>query len=69
MQEIGRFLLLIAAVLALVGASLLGLGRLGLGKLPGDLVIRRPHLAIYIPLASCLLLSLLLTVLLRLFRR
>jgi hypothetical protein len=39
------------------------------GRLPGDLVVRRPGFTLVFPLATCLLLSLLLTLLLSLFRR
>jgi hypothetical protein len=40
-----------------------------LGKLPGDLVFRRGHFTFYLPLASSLLLSFLLSLLLWVFRR
>ncbi len=69
MQEAGRFLLIAGVVLALVGAALVVLGRIGIGRLPGDIVIRRPHVTIYVPIVTSLLLSLLLTALLRLLRR
>jgi Protein of unknown function (DUF2905) len=69
MQEAGRFLLIAGVVLALVGACLLLLGSLGLGRLPGDIVIRRGHLTIYVPIVTSLLLSVLLTALLALLRR
>ena len=40
------------------------LGKLGLGRLPGDIVIERESGTIYVPLATCLLLSLLLSLVL-----
>jgi len=40
-----------------------------LGRLPGDIVIRRPGFTFVFPLVTCLVLSLLLTLLLSLFRR
>jgi hypothetical protein len=61
----------------LLGAILLAAG-LGLslaprvpwmGRLPGDFVFRRGGATFYLPLATCLILSLLLTLLLSLFRR
>jgi Protein of unknown function (DUF2905) len=41
------------------------LGKLGLGRLPGDIVIRRDHFTFYFPIVTCLLLSLALSALLR----
>jgi hypothetical protein len=45
------------------------LSRIGLGRLPGDIVIRRPGWTIYIPWVTCLLVSAALTVLAWLLRR
>ena len=69
MQELGRLLLIVAGALAALGLLLLLLGHLGLGRLPGDIVIRGRNTTIYLPLATSLLLSLLLTALLWLLRR
>lgn len=67
----------LAKVLVVVGLSiaLLGLivGVLGrfvrIGRLPGDVVVRRGNFTFYFPLATCLLLSLALTAMAWLFRR
>jgi hypothetical protein len=63
-------------LLLILGASLMALGllwlvveRLGLGRLPGDFVIEGERFKIYIPLASCVVLSVVLTLLFRLFGR
>jgi Protein of unknown function (DUF2905) len=61
----------------IAGAVLLGIGLLltfaeripGLGGLPGDMVWRRGSFTFYFPLATCVVLSLVLTLLFRLFRR
>lgn len=61
----------------IAGAVLLGVGLLltiapkipGLGRLPGDMVWRRGSFTFYFPLATCLIVSLVLTLLFRLFRR
>ena len=37
------------------------ISKLGLGRLPGDIVIRRDHVAFYAPIATCLLVSLVLS--------
>jgi hypothetical protein len=73
-SALGRILLLAGGVLMLLGALLLAGGRVPflsfLGRLPGDLRIERPGFALYVPLTSSLLVSVALTVLLRiLFRR
>ena len=60
----------IVAGLVLVAAGVLWMlgERLGLGRLPGDIVIRGERSAFYFPIATCLLLSLLLSLVLWLAR-
>ena len=69
METAGRILLITAAALALLGLVLLLVGKLGLGRIPGDILIERDGLTIYIPLGSMLLLSILGSLLLYLIRR
>jgi hypothetical protein len=69
LETAGKILLLTAVGLAVIGALLLLAGKLGLGRLPGDLVIHRDGLTIFIPLGSMLLLSLVGSLLLYLVRR
>jgi hypothetical protein len=66
-RELGRFLVVMGVTIVVLGLFLSFGGRLGLGRLPGDISIQRGNLRIYAPLGTCLLLSLLLTVLFRLF--
>ena len=68
-MEIGKALIVIGAVL--IGAGLLWLAgsRLGLGRLPGDIVIERQHFHLYIPLATGLLVSIVLSIVLWLVNR
>ncbi len=66
----GKILILLGLLLVLLGLVLSLVEHLPLGHLPGDFVIRRGNWTIYIPLATSLLLSVLLTLLLNLlFRR
>ena len=60
-MEIGKTLIVIGVVL--IGAGLLWLAgsRLGLGRLPGDIVIERENFRLYLPLGTCLLISVLLS--------
>jgi hypothetical protein len=70
LPQLGRGLVAVGLVLLLVGAALmLGPRVPWLGRLPGDILIERPGLRFYFPLATCLLLSLLLTGVLWLLRR
>lgn len=74
LESIGRVLLIVGVVTLLLGLLLTLIGKLPfLGRLPGDIVIRRGNSTLYMPIITSILLSLLLTVLLnvilRLFRR
>jgi Protein of unknown function (DUF2905) len=69
METAGKVLLVTAVVLALVGAALLLAGKLGLSRVPGDIVIRHDGLTVFIPLGSMLLLSLLASLVAWLIRR
>jgi membrane associated rhomboid family serine protease len=69
LREIGRALLILGAVSALIGALLYFGGRLPfrLGRLPGDIVHRGEHTTFYFPIVTCLVLSLVLSFLFWLF--
>ena len=70
MQGLGRLLIVVGLVVVLAGVVLLVVERIpGLGRLPGDIVVRRGPVTFYFPLATSIVLSLLLTVLLNLFWR
>ncbi len=75
MNEMGKVLLLMGLVLVLLGILLTFVEKLplGLGRLPGDIVIKRDGFTLYLPLATSIvlsvLLSVLLTLLISLFRR
>ena len=63
----GKVLVVIGLVIAAVGGAIwLGLP---LGRLPGDVVVRRGALSFYFPLTTCVLVSAVLTVLIALLRR
>jgi hypothetical protein len=66
---VARTLIVLGLVLVAAGVLWPVLSRIGLGRLPGDLVIRRPGFSLYIPLATCVLVSLALSVLAWLLRR
>lgn len=70
MSELGKFLVIAGLAIALVGLVLWsGFGRSWLGRLPGDIHISRGNFHFFFPLATSLILSVVLTVLFWLFRR
>jgi len=70
MGDLGRMLLVFAAVLALLGLALTFADRIPwLGRLPGDFTFRRGPVTFYAPLATSIVVSIVLTVLLNLFWR
>jgi len=66
MTELGKLLIAAGLILLVTGATLLLLGRNGvpLGRLPGDILYRGKSTTIYIPLATSLLLSVVLSIVL-----
>jgi hypothetical protein len=64
-----RFLIVLGLVILALGLLWPLLGRLGLGRLPGDIVIQRGSFSFYFPLATCMLVSVLLSVVFWLFNR
>ena len=59
-----RLLITFGIVLVVIGVLWPVLARLGLGRLPGDIVIERENFRLYIPIATSLLISLLLSLIL-----
>lgn len=64
-----RTLIIIGLILIAVGVLWPWLGRMGLGRLAGDIVIERENFTFYAPIATGLLLSLVLSLVLWLFNR
>ena len=69
LEGIGKLLVGGAVVLLVLGGLFLLLGRLGLDRLPGDLVFKRGNLTVYFPIGLMILLSIVGTILLNLFLR
>jgi hypothetical protein len=64
-----RFLIVLGLVILGLGLLWPLLARLGLGRLPGDIVIQRGNFSFYFPLATCIVVSVLLSVVFWLFNR
>ena len=72
-DQLGRALLVLGGVIVVVGLVMLVLGRAGVGRLPGDFTFTSGNMACMVPLASVIVISIVLTIILnvvlRLFNR
>jgi hypothetical protein len=66
-NQLGRSLVIVGILLAVAGVVLLIAGKLGLGRLPGDIVIERKSLRFYFPVVTSIVVSIVLTLLANLF--
>jgi uncharacterized membrane-anchored protein YitT (DUF2179 family) len=70
MRDVGKFLMIIGAVTFVLGAIFWsGLAPKWLGRLPGDIRIEREHGAFYFPIVTCIIISIVLSLLMSIFRR
>lgn len=69
-QHLGRFLIILGIIISAVGGILLLSWKIPwLGRLPGDIIIQRKNFTFYFPLATSILLSIILTFIFWLIRR
>jgi hypothetical protein len=68
-MDVRRLLIVLGAALLAAGLAWPWLARWGLGRLPGDIVIQRPNFFFYFPVVTCLVISVVLTLLFWLFRK
>lgn len=70
MGEIAKSLVILGVVLVVIGLVMLGIQKLPfLGKLPGDIVIKREHFIFYFPLATSVIISILVSLVLYLINK
>ncbi len=71
MNELGKAILGLGLLLVLIGAVLLFAGRIGLplGRLPGDVVYRGRRVTVFFPIVTCILISIVASLLMYLFSR
>jgi len=64
MADVGRMLVMLGVALVVIGGIVMLLGRTGLplGRLPGDIVYRGKSSTFYFPLASCILISVVISI-------
>jgi hypothetical protein len=68
--EFGKFLVIIGIAIVVLGIILWsGIGAGFLGKLPGDIRIERGNSAFYFPIVTCIIISIVLSLIFSLFRR
>jgi len=62
--QIGRFLIVLGAILIVVGGLMVLGGKIPfIGRLPGDIIIQRKNFTLYLPIATSILISIILTIL------
>ena len=71
MQEVGKFVVIIGLLMVAAGVILWRFPSLfgWVGKLPGDISVQKGNFSFYFPIVTCILVSILITLLSRLFRR
>jgi hypothetical protein len=70
MQELGKLLVVFGLVAVLLGAALwTGVGGGWLGRLPGDIRIERGHSGFYFPIVTCIIISIVVSLILSFLRR
>jgi uncharacterized protein YybS (DUF2232 family) len=70
MPEMGKLLVVVGVLIAIVGVLMwTGVGRGWLGRLPGDINYSRQNFSFHFPIVTCLLLSIVLTVVMWLLRK
>jgi hypothetical protein len=70
MSELGKFLVIIGVVIVITGLVLWGgFAPKWLGRLPGDIRIERGNSAFYFPIVTCLVISIVLSLIMSIFRR
>lgn len=68
-SQLGRLLIFIGLMMAVVGGVMVAFGRLGVGRLPGDIVFERRNVKVYVPIVTSIVISLVLTLLANVFLR
>jgi hypothetical protein len=70
MSELGRAIVFLGVLLVVVGAVILLLGRTGIpiGRLPGDITYSGKHTTFYFPIVTCIVISVVLSVISWLFQ-
>jgi len=68
-DSLGKMILTLGIVFVVMGLFLILGGKFGLGKLPGDIYIKKGNVTFFFPIVSSIILSIILSLILNLFRR
>ena len=68
-MDMQRFLIVLGLLILFAGIAWPLLTRIGIGRLPGDIMIRRGGTSFYFPIVTCILISMVLSVLMWLLNR
>jgi hypothetical protein len=66
---VSRWLIVVGLALIALGLLWPMIAKLGLGRLPGDIIIRREGFSFYFPIVTCLVVSAIISILIWIFRR
>lgn len=70
MTDLAKTLMLVGGLIFLMGIVLVFAGKIpGIGKLPGDILIKKENFSFYFPLTTCIILSIVLTLFMQFFNR
>ncbi len=70
MAGVGKMLILLGIIVILIGLGLIFAGKIPwIGRLPGDIYVKRDNFTFYFPLATCIVISIVLSLIFWLFRR
>jgi len=70
MTDLAKTLMLIGGLVFLTGAVFALAGKVpGMGKFPGDIFIKKENFSFYFPITTCIILSIVLTIIMQLFNR
>jgi hypothetical protein len=69
LTHVARTIIYLGVALIVIGGLWLLAEKLGFGRMPGDIVVRRKNFTLYVPIVSSIVLSIVVSLLLRLFRK
>ncbi|TMG89420.1 MAG: DUF2905 domain-containing protein [Betaproteobacteria bacterium] len=68
-MPVSKWLIIVGLILVAAGLLWPLMSKLGLGRLPGDIVVRRDGFSLYFPLVTCLVISVVVSIVIWIFRR
>jgi hypothetical protein len=68
-MPVSKWLIIVGLILVAAGLLWPLMSKLGLGRLPGDIVVRREGFSLYFPLMTCLVISVVVSIVIWIFRR